>query len=91
MDSIVKLSKRKITTDKEHARFILFKLQKLKRKAGCTYKQMSDYTGIPVRTLQQYFCGTLPTAVNIAKMCDYFKVPADWLLSKYNTEEYLDE
>lgn len=57
------------------------RLQKLRADKGCSRADMASEIGIPLSSIGNYERGDkIPNAEIIAKLCEYYRVPADYLL-----------
>ena len=65
------------------------RLVRIRKERGYTQTKVSEYLGIAQASYIRYEKGTSePTLENLAKICDFLDVPADYLLGR---ENYMQE
>lgn len=57
------------------------KLKKIRKEAGFTQQQVSDYTNIAQSTIARFETGErIPDSEQLAILADFFEISTDWLL-----------
>lgn len=63
---------------------MLRNLRLLLDNSGVTVKELSEKTGISIRSIQSYLAfETSPTLENVIKIADFFGVPIDFLCGRF--------
>lgn len=64
----------------ERMAIVSHRLRQALKGSGLSYPKISEKSGIPKRSIQEYAAGVMPTAPALGDLCEALEVSADWIL-----------